>query len=250
MIAQFNILDSLKSKLNNYRPLPSDIVKNLQEELILRWTFNSNAIEGNTLSLQETKVVLEGITVGGKTIREHFEAINHKEAILYVESLVTDDKPLSEWEIKSIHALVLKKIDDTNAGRYRNINVLISGATHRPPDYLSVPDKMADFIRWYEGEAQSLHPIQRAARVHIDFVGIHPFSDGNGRTSRLLMNLELMKSGFPPVVITVKNRLEYYQALDTAHTTQNYVPFTQLVCTAVEESFEPYWFALGVTQAS
>jgi Fic family protein len=247
---RFETLDRLKATLDAHRPLPVQAIKNLREELILRWTYNSNAIEGNTLTLQETKVALEGITVGGKTMREHFEAINHKEAILYVESLIEDDNPLSEWEIKSIHALVLKNIDAQNAGKYRAINVLISGAQHRPCDHLQVGGKMASFIDWYQKDAPNLHPIERAARIHADFVGIHPFSDGNGRTSRLLMNLELMKSGFPPVVIRVENRLEYYKALDTAHTTSDYSPFIDLIAKASQESFEPYFFVLGIKNYS
>ncbi|MCL4431866.1 MAG: Fic family protein [Epsilonproteobacteria bacterium] len=243
---RFEHLDHLKSILNSYRPLSDSIVKNLRDELILRWTYNSNAIEGNTLTLQETKVALEGITIGGKTIREHFEAINHKEAILYVESLVKDNEPLTEWEIKSIHALVLKNIDNDNMGKYRNINVLISGAEHRPVDHLNIPDKMSSFMQWYTSVGQTLHPVERAAKVHVDFVGIHPFIDGNGRTSRLLMNLELMKNGFPPAVIKVEDRLAYYQTLDTAHVSNDYKPFIDLVIKAVEESFEPYWYVLGV----
>lgn len=243
---RFEHLDHLKSILNSYPPLSDSIVKNLRDELILRWTYNSNAIEGNTLTLQETKVALEGITIGGKTIREHFEAINHKEAILYVESLVKDNEPLTEWEIKSIHALVLKNIDNDNMGKYRNINVLISGAEHRPVDHLNIPDKMSSFMQWYTSVGQALHPVERAAKVHVDFVGIHPFIDGNGRTSRLLMNLELMKNGFPPVVIKVEDRLAYYQTLDTAHVSNDYKPFIDLVIKAVEESFEPYWYVLGV----
>ena len=242
----FTKLDKLKAKLDNYRPLKSEIVENLREDLILRWTYNSNAIEGNTLTLNETKVVLEGITVGGKSMREHFEAINHREAIYFVESLVQNGEPLTEYSIKSLHALILKNIDDTNAGSYRNINVLISGATRRPPSNIEVASKMEEFISWYQNEAQKLHPIERAARVHVDFVGIHPFSDGNGRTSRLLMNLELMKSGFPPAILKVENRLAYYEFLDKAHTQGDYKSFMNLVCEIVEESFEPYWFALGI----
>jgi len=238
--------DDLKAKLDQYRPLPLGILNNLREDLIIRWTYNSNAIEGNTLTLNETKVALEGITIGGKNLREHFEAINHKEAILFVESLVQKGERLSEYSIKSLHALILKNIDDKNAGSYRNINVLISGATHRPPSSIEVPFKMEEFIQWYNTEAQKLHPIERACRVHIDFVAIHPFIDGNGRTSRLLMNFELMKSGFPPVVIKVKDRLAYYEALDKAHTLKDYSDFIALVSKLVEESFEPYWFVLGV----
>ncbi len=241
----FKKLDRLKAKLDTYRPLDSHIVQNLREDLILRWTYNSNAIEGNTLTLNETKVALEGITVGGKSLREHFEAINHKEAIEFVESLVEADEMLSEYTIKSLHALILKNIDDENAGSYRNINVLISGATHRPPSNIEVASKMEAFINWYKTEAQTLHAIERACRVHVDFVGIHPFPDGNGRTSRLLMNFELMKSGFPPVVLKVEHRLAYYEALDRAHTLAEYDDFMVLVAELVEESFEPYWFVLG-----
>ena len=243
----FKKLDDLKKRLDSHRPLESTVVQNLREDLIVKWTYNSNAIEGNTLTLNETKVALEGITIGGKSLREHFEVINHKEAILFVESLVEKDELLSEHTIKSLHSLILKNIDDKNAGCYRNINVLISGATHRPPSHFEVASKMEEFIRWYKTKAQSLHPIERACCVHVDFVGIHPFVDGNGRTARLLMNFELMKSGFPPVVLKVENRLAYYEALDKAHTLNDYEPFISLVGSLVEESFEPYWFVLGVS---
>lgn len=245
-IANFQKLDQLKQKLDSYRPLPPEIVNNLHEDLVLRWTYNSNAIEGNTLTLKETKVVLEGITVGGKTIREHFEAINHREAIYFVEELVRKNEPLSEWQIKSLHQLILKNIDTANAGVYRKTNVIISGADHIPPDALHVADEMIRFINWYKKEAPDLHPIERAARVHADFVKIHPFADGNGRTSRLLMNLELMKDGFPPAVLPVEMRLEYYEALDLAHTTNNYEAFLRLIAKVVEHGFRPYWHALGV----
>ena len=241
-------LDNLKKRLNKHRPLDKNVVASLREDLILRWTYNSNAIEGNTLTLNETKVALEGITIGGKSLREHFEAINHKDAILFVEELVSQREALSEYSIKSIHSLILKNIDDQNAGSYRNINVIISGATHRPPIHIEVAPQMEAFINWYNTQAQELHPIERACRVHIDFVAIHPFIDGNGRASRLLMNLELMKSGFPPIVIGVKDRLRYYEALDKAHTQRDYRDFIALVSQNIEESFEPYWFVLGLHQ--
>ena len=140
----------------------------------------------------------------------------------------------------------MKKINDTNAGKYREINVFISGAVHKPPHFLEVSKAMEKFIQWYKTDAQKLHPVERAARVHADFVKIHPFVDGNGRTSRLLMNLELMKSGFPPAILKVENRLEYYEALDLAHTKDDYSRFLELISKTVEESFEPYFYALGV----
>lgn len=239
----FNKIDHLKATLDAYRPLPKAVVKNLHEDLVLRWTYNSNAIEGNTLTLMETKVVLEGITIGGKSLREHFEAINHRDAILFVEELVQQQQTLSEWDIRNIHHLILKNIDEQNAGCYRSLNVLVSGATQTPPDHLLVPEQMAAFISNLD---KNLHPVERAARVHVDFVGIHPFVDGNGRTSRLLMNLELMKAGFPPVVIPVEQRLRYYQALDKAHVDGDYLPFLELVVEVVEQSFQPYFFALGI----
>ena len=242
----FETIDSLKNKLDAQRPLSPSIVKNLQEDLILRWTYHSNAIEGNTLTLLETKVVLEGITVGGKALREHFEAINHRNAIYYVEDIIKKEEPFSEWQIRNIHQLILKNIDDENAGRYRQQNVLISGATNTPPDYTLLNDKMAQFIDWYNAEADLMHPIERAAKVHADFVGIHPFIDGNGRTSRLLMNLELIKAGYPPCVITVENRLAYYEALDQWMAFGKTEAFNQLVANAVLEGFKPYQVVLGI----
>lgn len=242
----FEVIDTLKEKLDQYRPLPSEIVKNLQEDLIVRWTYHSNAIEGNTLTLLETKVVLEGITVGGKALREHFEAINHRNAIYYVEDIIKKQESFSEWQIRNIHQLILKNIDDDNAGRYRQQNVLISGATTTPPDYTLLNDKMAQFVDWYNTEADQLHAIELAAKVHADFVGIHPFIDGNGRTSRLLMNLELMKAGYPPCVIKVENRLAYYEALDQWMAHGKTEPFVQLVADAVLEGFKPYQLVLGI----
>ena len=143
MIKQdFKKLDELKLKLDSFRPLDLSIVKNLHEDLVLRWTYHSNAIEGNTLTLKETKVALEGITIGGKTLREHFEAINHKDAILFIEDLAQKEERLSEYSIKQIHSLILKNIDDENKGKYRTTNVIISGAEHKPPQSFEVQSKM------------------------------------------------------------------------------------------------------------
>ncbi|GAC1381982.1 MAG: Fic family protein [Aquirhabdus sp.] len=239
-------LDQLKHQLDQHRPLPSAVVNSLHDDLILRWTYHSNAIEGNTLTLLETKVVLEGITIGGKALREHFEAINHRDAILYVEEIIQQNEPLTEWQIRNIHQLILKNIDNDNAGSYRHVNVIISGATHRPPDHTLLPEQMAGLITWYQKQANQLQPIERAATLHADFVGIHPFVDGNGRSSRLLMNLELMKSGFPPCVIQVEQRLRYYDALDRWHCHNDKEPFIQLIAEAVEHAFEPYWHVLGI----
>lgn len=246
-MTRFAHLDAQKARLDALRPLPPALARNLHEDLVLRWTYHSNAIEGNTLTLKETRVVLEGITVGGKLLREHFEAINHRDAIVYVESLVAGAEPLSEWQIRAIHQLVLKNIDDANAGRYRTINVLIAGAAHRPPDAAQVPAAMSDLVAWLHAPANDLHPVERSARLHADLVKIHPFVDGNGRTSRLLMNLELLRAGFPAVVLPVEQRLRYYEALDLAHTGGDYTPFLDLIADCLGQSFAVYWRALGLS---
>jgi Fic family protein len=236
----FERIDIKKQSLDQKRPLPMQTLRSIREHLIVNWTYHSNAIEGNTLTLPETKVALEGITVGGKTIQEHLEVINHKEAILYIEEIVSRQESLSEWQIKSIHRLILKGIQDESAGIYRKENVLISGAKHIPPDAAQVHPQMEQFIRWYEGEGQQLHPIERAALVHVDFVKIHPFVDGNGRAARLLLNFELMKNGYPPIVIEKEERADYYSALDTAHTTGEYESFIALVSRVLDRTFDLY----------
>lgn len=235
---QFDGLDQLKARLEAYRPLDAHIVRNLHENLVLQWTYHSNAIEGNTLTLKETKVALEGITIGGKTLREHFEVINHKEAILMVEDLVSQQAPLTERVIKDLHYLVLKNIDNTTPSPQPSPRG--RGSSEAEGEGLTT------FIDWYATQADSLHPVERAARVHGEFVKIHPFVDGNGRTARLLMNLELMKSGFPAAVLPVESRLAYYAALDTAHCQGDYAPFIALLCQVVADSFKSYWWALGV----
>lgn len=236
----FEVIDEKKEKLDALRPLPKYTLKSLREKLSLEWIYNSNAIEGNTLTIYETKVVLEGITVGGKTLREHLEVINHQDAITYVEEIIQRKEPFSEWQIKNLHRLVLKGIHDENAGVYRNQQVFISGAKHTPPPHYLIQEKMDQMMNWYHNEGSHLHPVKRGAMLHAIFVGIHPFIDGNGRTSRLLLNLELMKDGFPPVIIKVENRLVYYEALDKAHTTEDYQDFISLVEHEVESSLDLY----------
>ena len=236
----FETVDKLKKELEGKRPLSQYALRSLRENTLIDWTYNSNAIEGNTLTLQETKVVLEGITVGGKKLSEHLEAVNHKEAIDYVYDLASTDRSLSEYDIRSIHQLVLKDIDNDNAGRYRTENVLIAGASHIPPDYLHVVAEMSDLMAWYLGF--SGHVIERAARLHAWFVKIHPFIDGNGRTARLMMNFDLMRGGYQPAVITVAERLSYYRALDKGHITNDYTDFIALVVECEIKAFKQVLF--------
>jgi Fic family protein len=236
----FEAITKKKEQLDTSRPLPKYALKSLREKLFLEWTYNTNAIEGNTLTMNETKVVLEGITVGGKTMREHLEVINHRDAISYVEEIVHKKEPFSEWQIKNFHRLVYKGIDDEYAGVYRREQVFIAGAKHTPPAHYLIQEKMEQMINWYHHEGIHLHPVERGAMLHAIFVGIHPFNDGNGRTSRLLLNLELMKEGFPPVIIKVENRLVYYEALDKAFITEDYSDFIALVVREVDDSLDLY----------
>ena len=236
----FKELDGKKQKLDSKRPLPKETLKSLEENFKLEWTYNSNAIEGNTLTLKETKVVLEGITIGGKTMREHLEVINHKEAIEFLEELVQYNNELSEMDIKNIHAIVLKGIDNENAGRYRTENVIISGASHIPPDAIIVPESMEKLIYRYDEWKEKYHPIIVAALLHAEFVKIHPFIDGNGRTARLLMNFEVMKNGYPPIIIKNEERHKYYDALDVGALTGDYTDFVKMVTKQAEEMIDLY----------
>ena len=242
----FASVDALKARLDAHRPLPADIVSQIRQDMRIRFTYHSNAIEGNTLTMSETKAVLEdGITIGGKSLREHLEAVGHSQAIDYLEVLAQGDAALTERTLKDFHSLILRNIDGANAGTYRRVNVLISGAGHIPPQAENVPEKMEAFFRWYGAARGRLHPVEFAARVHADFVNIHPFKDGNGRTARLIMNFELMRAGFPTVIIPVESRPAYYQNLDIAAMQGDYLPFVMQIAELVQTSFAPYRTLLG-----
>lgn len=241
----FDNIDRKKKILDSKRPIPSNTLNSLRENYILDWTYNSNAIEGNTLTLVETKVVLEGITIGGKSVREHLEAINHREAITYLEAIVKKDTNLTEFDIRSIHSLVLKGIDNDNAGAYRKENVIISGAKHIPPESILVPEQMEQLIIKYNSWKEKYHPLIVASLLHGEFVKIHPFIDGNGRTARLLLNFEAIKNGYPPIIIKNEVRTKYYEALDKAHTSGDYTDFIKLVTQAEEQSLDLYLKVIG-----
>lgn len=239
-------IDELKNRLDSLRPLPAEAVRNLEEVYRVEWTYNSNAIEGNTLTLLETKLVLEqGLTIGGKKLREHFEVINHAEAIAYIQELLRQDQELTEYVVKSIHHLVLKNIAD-DAGRYRMVNVRISGSQHVPPHYTVVSEKMEELMKWYENQQGLMHPVLLAAEFHFRFVFVHPFSDGNGRSARLLMNLILMKHGYPPAIVKAADtvRMRYYETLEEASVQGQLEPFIQLIMECVADSLQAYLFAV------
>ena len=233
-------LQTKKTQLDQLRPLPEGAVQRLQEQLMVEWIYNSNAIEGNTLTLRETQLILEtGLTVGGKSLREHFEVINHRDAIQYVESLVTRKEAISAFHVRQIHHLVLKEIDSENAGQYRQLPVRIAGSTYQPPEAWELTHLMNEWSEWLNGSAQQEDPIIRAALAHHRLAAIHPFIDGNGRTARLVMNLLLMRDGYPPTIILRINRRQYYRVLAAADRGDP-TPFVNFVGRAVERSLTLY----------
>ncbi len=237
-------IDADKAKLDTANPLPLHTLESLRQAMMLDWTYNSNALAGNTLALSETKVVLGGVAVGGKLLREHFEVLNHRDAILYVEERVGSNGPLSESQIRHIHHCLLKGIDDKEAGQYRHENVTIVGANTKAADFTQVPAQMAALVAWHAGAAE-MHPVVRAARLYAQFECIHPFLDGNGRAGRLLLNLELMKAGYPPAVVRHEDRLAYCESLDKVCTGGDFAALTQLVAEAVQRTLETYLTLLG-----
>lgn len=236
--------DVLKEQLSTLRPLPEEALKKIQDALDIEYTYESNRIEGNTLTLQETALIVnEGVTISGKSMREHLEAINHTEAISYIKDIAKQDIEISERTIKEIHALILHGIDRENAGRYRTVPVMISGSTHMPPQPYLIEKQMEDFIlRFKQMEAEKVHPVLIAAYLHDELVRIHPFIDGNGRTSRLLMNLYLLRHGY--VIITLKGsndaKVNYYKALEKSHTEQLPEDFQKLVIEAEIAALRKY----------
>lgn len=221
-------VDALKAELDQHRPLTQGELQRLRDEFLVEYTYNSNAIEGNTLTLQETALVLEGITIDQKPLKDHLEAVGHRDAFLYVQELVQNQVPFSESIIKQIHALVLMDRPE-DRGVYRRIPVRIMGAYHEPPDPILVPELMERLISEFEGN-KKLHPIERAALFHLKFEGIHPFVDGNGRTGRLILNLMLMQAGYPPINVKHSDRKLYYEAFDAYYRDASCLPKLCLIC--------------------
>lgn len=230
-------IDGKKQLLDSLRPFTQGELERLNEEFVTEYTYNSNAIEGNTLTLRETDMVLRGLTIDKKPLSHHLEAIGHKEAFDYVVSLVQQNEPLTERIIKEIHYLVLadKKED---RGVYRRIPVTIMGAAHEPVQPYLIQPKMEQLLSDYSNN--EAHIVSRLARFHIEFEAIHPFIDGNGRTGRLLVNLELMKAGFPPIDIKFADRVSYYNAFDEYHVKHNLGATEQLFAKALNERLDFY----------
>lgn len=233
-------IDLLKTKLDSYRQYDS---YRITQALELEYTFESNRIEGNTMTLRETDMVInEGLTISGKSMREHLEAINHQEAIGFIKDLMQRNVSLNERDLLSIHNLILRGIIPEDAGRYRKVQVMIKGSTHMPPQPFMVAKEMEDYFIWYETNKNKLHPIILAAEMHERLVTIHPFIDGNGRTSRLIMNLILLQKGY--IIANIKgdyeSRMQYYQTLETTQTKNNKEDFLLFVAQTEKENLERY----------
>ncbi len=210
-------IEQKKTQLDDLRPLPAMVVHKLREQLNIEWSYNSNAIEGNTLTLSETRMVLEeGITIKGKSFKEHLEVSNHHDAIEYVEQLSVNDNPITATDIRSVHALVMQKIDKEYAGKYRTGAVRITGASFVPPEASDVPILITELMDYIATNPENLPDIVLAVMLHHRFVWVHPFFDGNGRSGRLLLNLFLLRKGFPPAVLLKDDRKKYYDALKKA----------------------------------
>lgn len=236
-------IDKKKKELDGRIPLTDGEVARLNEEFIVEYTYNSNAIEGNTLTLRETDLVLRGLTIDQKPLKDHMEAVGHKEAFEYVSELVKDNVPISENVIKQIHFLVLADKKD-DRGVYRRVPLRIMGAQHEPVQPYLIEPKMEQLLRDFKESSE--HIVTKLARFHIEFEGIHPFIDGNGRTGRLLVNLELMKAGYPPIDIKFTDRITYYNAFDEYHVKHNLSVMETLFARYVEARLDKYLKILQV----
>jgi Fic family protein/DNA-binding XRE family transcriptional regulator len=233
-------IDGLKNELHQFRKYDSFRVT---QALELEYTFESNKIEGNTLTLKETDLIVnEGLTISGKSMREHLEAINHQEAIAYIKELMDKNTTINEREILCIHNLILRGIYPEDAGKYRKVQVMIKGSSHMPPQPFLVAKEMEELFIWYQTNKNNLHPVILAAEMHERLVTIHPFIDGNGRTSRLLMNLILLQHGY--VIANIKgtneSRMQYYNVLEACQVENNKENFLLFIAQTEKECLERY----------
>lgn len=241
---QFERLYEKHARLISNRPLPHAALQSIREGLSIEWTYNSNSIEGNTLNLRETQMVLqEGITIKGKSLREHFEAKNHERAIEHLYTLVSEHYTMKSIDILTLHSYVLRSIEDEFAGKLRNAGVRISGANFIPPNAQKVSALLDDLVVFINDNPLQLNDIELATVFHHKFAWIHPFFDGNGRTMRLTMNLLLMRKGFPPAIILKNDRKKYYEALNQANN-GNYKKLMLLMIQSLERTLNIYLTAI------
>lgn len=228
-----------KQTLDALRPLEPALVRNLDQWLRVELTYSSNALEGNTLTRQETALVIdEGLSVGGRTLREHMEAVDHANALALVHDLAARRKPVDEAAVLSLHACVLKGSFEEEAGRLRRVPVRISGSRTVLPAPAKVPALMADLGSFLAAGPQTVHPAQWASEAHLRLVTIHPFVDGNGRTARLLFNLLLLRAGYPIAIVRLRDRLRYLRALESAQTGGSRDEYDRLMFEACERGLD------------
>ncbi len=245
MLLKQNIQDLLEEKLkklNELRPISETLLEKLRERFEVEMTYNSNAIEGNTLTLKETYwVIQQGITVKGKPLKDHLEAKNHKEALEFLYDTIEhkSKNTISEHLIKTLHSLVIQDVNKDIAGKYRNRDVFITGTEHTPPSAIEVSAKMNDLIDWARRNYKKMNIVEFSAIFHHKLVHIHPFEDGNGRTGRLVMNIFLMEYGFPLVIIQKNDRQKYYRVLSEADS-GNYKPLINFIGQSVLRSLNIY----------
>lgn len=233
----FTRVDSQKRELDRRRPLTPGELARLRNDFTINYTYNSNAIEGNTLTLSETRLVLEGVTIDQKPLNDHLEAVGHRDAFQYMLQLVSEDEPLTERVIKELHSLVLMDRPQ-DKGVYRRIPVMISGATHNPPQPYLVQPRMEALVAGINNAKDHIHPLQRIAKFHLDFEGVHPFIDGNGRTGRLLLNFALMRAGYLPIDIKFTDRRRYYAAFEAYYAEGDISPMVELVSGYEDEALK------------
>lgn len=232
-----------RERLSEMRPLTQGEVERLAEEFMIDFTYNSNAIEGNTLTLKETALALEGMTIDQKPLKDHLEAVGHRDAFLYVQDVAKQELPLSETVIKNIHALVLMNRPD-DKGVYRRIPVRIMGAYTEPVQPYMIEPRMAKLLSANEERKNTMTDIERIALFHLEFEGIHPFIDGNGRTGRLILNLDLIRNGYPPINVKFTDRKRYYDAFDAFYKDNDATPMTELIAEYIDLRFDDYFNVL------
>lgn len=232
-----------REKLSEMRPLTQGEIERLAEEFMIDFTYNSNAIEGNTLTLKETALALEGMTIDQKPLKDHLEAVGHRDAFLYVQDVARQELPLNEAVIKNIHALVLMNRPD-DKGVYRRIPVRIMGAYTEPVQPYMIEPRMTELLSANEERKNTMTDIERIALFHLEFEGIHPFIDGNGRTGRLILNLDLIRNGYPPINVKFTDRKRYYDAFDAFYKDNDATPMTELIAEYINLRFSDYFKVL------
>lgn len=237
-------IEKKRELLSAMRPLTPGEVERLSQEFVIDFTYNSNAIEGNTLTLKETALVLEGMTIDQKPLKDHLEAVGHRDAFLYVQEIAKNEVELSEYVIKNIHALVLMNRPE-DKGQYRRIPVRIMGAYTEPVQPYLIEPKMRELLAVNEERKMRMTTVERIARFHLEFEGIHPFIDGNGRTGRLILNLELIRNGFPPINVKFTDRKRYYDAFDAFYRDDDAGAMIDLILEYVNARLDEYLSALG-----